>query len=317
MSKLSIVILNYRTPGLVIDCLRSLIPEVTALAPCPTVVVEGGSGDDSAQRIGEAIAKEGWGNWAQLLVLEKNIGFAGGNNAAIRPLLASADPPEYILLLNPDTVVRPNAVQALLRFMEENPTVGIGGSRLEDPDGTPQRSAFRFPGIRSEFEEGVRLGIISKLLKNALVAPPVDLRPHPTDWVAGASMMVRKAVFDRIGLMDDTYFLYYEETDFCLRAARAGFSCWYVPESRVVHLVGQATGVTNAKTVAKRRPKYWFESRSYYFKKNYGRIWKFFVDLVWTLGFASWRVRRVLQRKPDPDPPHMLSDFIRHNFLPF
>src|SRR5258708_5695483 len=99
MSRVGIVIVNYRTPALVIDCLRSLVEEVKALPNCRAVVVENCSGDDSAARIGAAIAKEGWGAWAELLPVAKNAGFAGGNNAAIVPLLAESPRFDYILLL--------------------------------------------------------------------------------------------------------------------------------------------------------------------------------------------------------------------------
>src|SRR4051794_28863655 len=166
MPSCSIVIVNFRTPGLVIDCLRSLADEVRAGDTFRVVVVENGSGDDSAERIGKAIAENGWGAWAEQMVVEKNLGFAGGNNVACQPILAAPQPPDYLLLLNPDTVVRPGAVRALIEFMERNPKVGIAGSRLEDPDGTPQRSAFRFFTVSSEFESGIRLVLLSKLLKN-------------------------------------------------------------------------------------------------------------------------------------------------------
>src|SRR5262249_17081759 len=128
-------------------------------------------------------------------------------------------------------------------------------------------------------------------------------------------MIVRREVFDRVGLMDERYFLYYEEVDFCLRSRRAGWPCWYVPASRVVHLVGQSSGVTDVKRPAKRRPRYWFESRSRYFRRNHGRVCKTLADLAWVFGFSLWRLRRRLQGKPDPDPPGLLGDFLRYNFL--
>jgi GT2 family glycosyltransferase len=316
MKRIPIVIVNYRTPGLVIDCLRSLEVEVRAIPDCKVVVVENGSGDDSADKLGAAIRDNGWGGWAELLAEPKNLGFAGGNNVALRPLLADANKPDAVLLLNPDTVVRPGALRPLVEFLEQHPKVGIVGSRLEFPDGTPQCSAFRFPTVPSELENGVRLGLVSRLLRKWLVAPPVRNEPHPTDWMAGASMLVRREVFDAIGLMDDAYFLYFEETDFFLQAKRAGWSSWYVPASRVVHLVGQATGVTNTRQRARRVPRYWFESRRRYFVKNHGRAYALLADLAWALGYATWRVRRVLQRKPDTDPPHLLWDFVRFNLLP-
>jgi GT2 family glycosyltransferase len=315
MRSLRIVIVNFKTPELVIDCLRSLAGETPAGADWKTVVVENASGDGSREKIAEAIRAGGWGDWAELLAVDKNLGFAGGNNAALRPVLAEKPPPDYVLLLNPDTYIRPGAVRALVDFMEQHPDVGLAGSRLEYPDTEAQRSAFRFPTIWSEFESGIRLGLVSRLFHRQVVAPPVENAPHPTDWMAGASMIVRREVFDDIGLMDDDYFLYFEETDFCLRARRAGWPGWYVPASRVVHLVGQSTKVTDVKKPARRMPRYWFESRRRYFQKNHGWLYALVADVAWTVGFALWRVRRRLQRKPDQDPPNLLWDFIRFNFL--
>jgi len=315
MPSVRIVIVNYRTPDLVIDCLRSLAGEIAGEGDWRAVVVDNASGDGSAEKIGGAIRAKGWDAWAELLPTDSNRGFAGGNNAAIRPMLAGPQPSDYVLLLNSDTVVRPGALRALVDFVERHPDVGIAGSRLEDPDGTPQRSAFRFPTIWSEFESGIRLGFVSRLLCRRVVAPPVRDAAHPTDWMAGASMMIRRDVFEAIGLMDEGYFLYFEETDFCLRARRAGWLCWYVPASRVVHLVGQSSGVTDSKRPAKRVPRYWFESRRRYFRKNHGWLYALLADSAWTLGFALWRIRRQLQRKPDHDPPGLLWDFVRFNFL--
>ena len=128
-------------------------------------------------------------------------------------------------------------------------------------------------------------------------------------------MIVRKAVFDAIGLLDERYFMYYEEVDFCRRAHDAGWECWYVPQSRVVHLVGQSSGVTNSTMTSKRRPAYWFKSRRRYFLTHCGRFATFRADLFWVTGFAQWRVRQALLRRPDPSPRRMLTDFIRHNFI--
>lgn len=315
MSTLSIVIVNYRTAGLVVDCLHSLSEELAGRPDWRVVVVDNASGDGSADKLAAAIASEGWSNWAELLPLAHNPGFAGGNNAAIGPILDGPTPPDYVLLLNPDTVVRPGGVRELVVFMETHPSVGIAGSRLEEPDGTPQRCAFRFPSATAEFEEGVRVGAVSRLLQPWVVAPAVRNESHETDWVAGASMIVRRDVFRDIGMMDDRYFLYFEEVDFCLRARRAGWACWYVPASRVVHLVGQSSGVTDVKKPQKPRPRYWFESRSRYFRQNHGRAYKMLADLSWVFGFSLWRLRRKIQGKPDPDPPGLLGDFLRYNFL--
>lgn len=313
--RLLVVIVNFRTAPLAIDCLRSLDQPMREIAGSKVVIADNASGDNSVQQISQAIADNGWADWARVIQLESNGGFAWGNNRAIEPALSSNDPPQFVLLLNPDTIVRPGAISSLLAFMESHPKVGIAGSRLEHPDGSPQRSAFRFHSVLSELESGFRLGLLSRVLSRYVVAPPVPQEACPTDWVAGASMMIRKEVFDAIGMMDDRYFMYFEEVDFCLRARRAGWSCWYVPQSRVIHLVGQSSGVTDAKQSRKRRPAYWFESRRRYFRKNLGRFRTLCADLAWGGGFSVYRLRRLIWRKPDADPQYFLRDFIRYNLV--
>jgi len=199
--------------------------------------------------------------------------------------------------------------------MEAHPEVGLAGSRLEEPDGTPQRSAFRFPSILGELEGGLRFGPVSRLLANWVMAPPVLEEQGPVDWVAGASLIIRREVFESIGLLDERYFMYFEEVDFCLRARRSGWPCWYVPQSRVVHLVGQSSGVTDPRAIRRRLPAYWFHSRRHYFLANHGRAKTFLANLAWAGAFATYRVRQALQRKPDRDPDRMLRDFLRYNFL--
>lgn len=307
---LLVVIVNYKTPRLTIDCLHSLVGEIRSLPNTRVAIADNASGDNSAAEISAAIAAVGWSDWASFVPLKRNGGFAFGNNALIRPVLQSPNPPPYFLLLNPDTVVRPGALKALVDFMDAHPEAGIAGSRLENPDGTPQESAFRFHNIFTELDFGWRLGPVSKLLKNKIAAPPISQEICQTDWVAGASMIVRREVFEKVGLMDEAYFMYCEEMDFCLQANKAGWSCWYVPESRVVHLVGQSSGVTDTKAVRKRMPQYWFDSRRRYFIKNYGFLYAALTDVCWASGFAAWRLRRVVQGKPDSDPPNYLQDFL-------
>ena len=312
-----VVIVNYRTAGLTIDCLRSLEPEVAGHPQVRVVVTDNASGDDSTARIATAIAENGWGSWVQLQPLDRNGGFAFGNNAAIVPALQSENPPQYVWMLNPDTVVHPGALAALVGFMDENPRVGLAGSRMEDPDGTAQCSAFRFPSVLGELNEGMRLGVVSKLLARWVKPPFAPAVRRPVDWVAGASLIVRREVFEAIGPLDEGYFMYFEEVDFCLHAHRAGWPCWYVPESRVVHLVGQSSGVTDLGTASrKRRPTYWFDARKRYFVRNHGRFKKVLADVAWASAFATYRVRQKLQSKPNTDPVRLWRDFFRYNFLP-
>lgn len=308
--KLLIVIVSYRVTDLAIDCLHSVAAEIGSVPGSHVALVENGTGDDSAERLQAAIDANGWGPWCTLTVLPVNLGFTGGNNAVIRPALESADPPDYVLLLNSDTIVRPGAFTALVDFMEAHKAIGIAGSRLEDPDGTPQRSAFRFQSPLGSLEGNLRLGLASRLLAPWVVAPPVVDHDCETDWVAGASMIVRRQVFDDIGVLDEGYFTYFDDIDFCFNAKRKGWPTWYVPASRVVHLVGQSTGV-NARP--KRLPPYVLEARRRYFLKNHSPLYAALVDAGAILGQALWRLRVRLTGRTDTTPPHLLGDSIRHS----
>jgi N-acetylglucosaminyl-diphospho-decaprenol L-rhamnosyltransferase len=305
--KLAIIIVNYRTPSLTLDAVESVMPQLGA--DDRVYVVDGHSQDDSVEKLTAALAGK---PQIEFMPLTVNRGFAFGNNEAIRKALATEQPPDLILLLNPDTVVRDAAVTTLVEFMQAHPKVGLAGSRLEDPDGTTQLAARRFHGFWNELEEAVSFGPISKLLHRWHISEPEQTLPHPTDWVPGAALMIRREVFEKIGLMDESFFLYFEEVDFCYRAKQAGFECWYVPQSRVIHFVGQSSGVTSARPG--RRPRYWFESRARFWLKHYGIAHKFFSDLAWAGGRSLFHLRSLIQRKPNPYPPKLLQDFVRFNF---
>lgn len=314
LSKVRVVIVNFRTPDLTQDCIRSLAGEIEALPGLRISVVDNASGDGSREQLRDFVAARGLVGRVEVIARGENMGFAAGNNAAFLRALEESEPPDYFLLLNPDTIARDGAVRELLAFMERTPGAGIAGSRLEDPDGTPQRSAFRFPSLLGELESSVRLGLLTRCLETWVVAPPVPETVVQADWVAGASLLVRREVLEAVGLMDEGYFLYYEETDFCLAARRAGWTCHYVPSSRVVHLRGRASGVTRPGA-RERRPRYWFESRRRYFVKNHGKLYAACADLLWIAGLVSWRLRSFFQGRADAEPRHLLRDFIQHSVL--
>jgi GT2 family glycosyltransferase len=310
-----IVIVHYRTPGLLIDCLRSLDAEVRAYGKASAVVVDNQSQDGSVPRIGEAIRSEGWSDWVRLVEAPVNGGFAYGNNHVIGPALASDNPPAYFWLLNPDTTAYPGAMASLVAFLQTHPKAGLAGSAIEEQRGVLWPYAFRFPTLLSELDDGLRLGIVTRLLSRWTILEPMNGEQARVDWVPGASLMVKREVFEAIGLMDENYFLYYEETDFCLQAKRAGWDCWYVPQSRVFHVAGASTGMVDHPPEPRRLPNYWFESRRRYFIKNHSRWYAMATDLVWIASHALWRVRRVIQRKKGFEPPHEFSDFVRHSSL--
>jgi N-acetylglucosaminyl-diphospho-decaprenol L-rhamnosyltransferase len=201
-------------------------------------------------------------------------------------------------------------VKNLVEFMDQNARVGIAGSRLEDPDGSPQRSAFRFQTPLTMLEWSLDLKVTSAILSRWAVAPPVTNERVETDWVSGASMIIRREVFEDIGLLDEGYYTYYDDIDFCFNAKRAGWPTWYVPESRVVHLIGKSTGVTNKP---ERLPPYLFEARRRYFLKNHNPLYAAVTDACLITGLALRLVRMFLSRKKDTAAPHFLWDTIRHS----
>jgi hypothetical protein len=125
-------------------------------------------------------------------------------------------------------------------------------------------------------------------------------------------MMFRREMLEQVGLFDETFFLYFEETDLCRRAALAGWPTWYVVESRVAHVGHGSTGL---KDKSRPMPTYWFDSRRHFFVKNYGRAYTWAANALHATGLATFKVRSRLQRKDDPDPARFLRDFVRYNFL--
>ncbi|MDO9450116.1 MAG: glycosyltransferase family 2 protein [Rugosibacter sp.] len=291
-ARLWIVIVNYRTADLAVDSLRALSTQIDDMIGGRVVVVDNASGDGSAERLAAAVTGENWDVWAEVKPMDRNGGFAYGNNAGIRAALASPNPPDYILLLNPDTIARPGAVKSLVDFMDSHPEAGIAGSRLENAAGGVDCSAHRMPSPLGELNGSARLGMISRLLQRYVVSPPIRNEAHECDWVSGASMIIRKEVLEEIGLMDEGYFLYFEEVDFCCRARAVGWSVWYVPESRVMHLEGAATGI---RAAAKRRPMYWYDSRRRFFVKQYGIVGLVAADVLWSVGRLVFLLRRALR----------------------
>jgi hypothetical protein len=176
--------------------------------------------------------------------------------------------------------------------------------------------AFRFPSLVSEFAQALGFGPVIRLLDRWSVARRMSQAARQqVDWICGASMMIRMAVLEAIGGLDEGYFLYFEETDFCLRARRAGFPTWYVPESRVMHVGGQSTGVTERNTAAKRLPAYWFDSRRRYFAKAFGMAHARAIDLTVLVAYPLGWLKRLALGQRRQTVPHYYRDFIRGSVL--
>jgi len=309
--KVQAIVVNYRTADMTLDAVRALLAALERIPDSEVVVVDNDSQDGSYQKLSRAVRALDTSSRVTVLASERNGGFGYGVNVGLRYGLSSSSPPDYFYLLNSDAFPDPSAVSELIQVFEGVPRVGIAGSYIYGLDGRPHQTAFRFPSPISELERALRLGFASRILSRWRVALPLPDSDREVDWVAGASMMIRREVFADVGGFDETFFLYFEETDFCLRAKLAGWSTCYARGSAVAHIGSASTGLQDHR---RRMPQYWFDSRHHYFKKNHGRATLTLSDLLFALGFSLWRVRRKIQRKPDEDPPALLADFMRHSF---
>ena len=149
------------------------------------------------------------------------------------------------------------------------------------------------------------------MLNRWVIAPPVVDHATQTDWVPAASMIVRRTVFEEIGLLDEGLFTYYDDIDLCHRAKVKGWATWYVPNSRIVHLVGQSSGIDSRK--ATRLPSYVLDARRRYFLKNCGPLYTAVVDACAIVGLSLGGVKDLLTGKQNNIPPHLLIDFISHS----
>lgn len=312
-SAVGVSIVNYKTSRLVSDCLISLDAEQSDALSLKVIVVDNDSRDGSFEALTQFVAERGWQHWIEVIAAERNGGYSYGNNIAIGKLMAAEY--EYIWLLNPDTQILPGAAHELINALNSNPDIGIAGSRLEDPDGTPQISAFNFPTPSGELINTANIGIIDRLFPRLLIRKPIATRAEPADWVAGASMMLKPVLIKKIGPMDEKYFLYYEEVDYCRQAKLAGFDVLYVPASRVIHQVGAATGISDHRKAAPRRPTYWFESRQRFFRKQYGLCGLLIADFAWIVAFGLSKTKALLQSKQINTPPHFFADFMKNSLL--
>ena len=252
----------------------------------------------------------GWTAGGRVRVLQagRNGGFGAGNNAGIRAGLAGGAAPDYVYLLNSDAFPDPGAIRALLDHLEAHPAVGLAGSYIHGPDGEPHLTAFRFPTLWSELEGAARTGPITRLLARHVVPLPIPATATPVDWLAGASVMLRTRVLDRIGLFDERFFLYFEETDLCRRAKAAGWPTTYVRASEVTHIGSVSTGMK----AWGRTPGYWFDSRLHYFVKNHGVAYAAAATLAHLAGGLIWRARALITRRP-LGAPRFLRDLALHD----
>ena len=240
MLDLGIVIVNYNVRDLLCDCLASVFDSRGDFG-FEVCVVDNGSRDGSADRVAEKFPQV-------RLIRSENRGYAAGNNLGLRAFgfeSPGSSWPNYALLLNPDTVLPPSALSDMLAFMEAHPQAGVAGPRLVREDGsldkacrrsfpTPEVAAYRLSGLSHLFPRSRRFG------RYNLTYLPPDLTAE-IDSVVGAFMLIRGQVLTQIGLMDERFFMYAEDLDFCYRAKQQRWQVWYNADVSVLHYKGQSS----------------------------------------------------------------------------
>lgn len=314
-SNIAILTINYKTADLLIELIKTVQVERDVLPNLQHIVVDNDSNDSSIEKL-TLYKHENKLDWLHIVDAKINGGYAFGNNIAIKKAQQIFERVDFYWFLNPDTKLKANAGLNLINYINTFNVHSVG-SCLEDEDGTPQVSSFNFPSVISELSSGMKVGLLDKVLKAKLVTREISILPEKCDWLAGASMMVTNHFIEKVGFMDEEYFLYYEELDYCLKAQRLGLNCYYVPSSRVYHAVGASTGISDHRKKAPRRPQYWFDSRRRFFLKNYGALTLVLSELAFIIGYSSWILRKGVFDKDAliNQAPHFLKDFIKNSFL--
>ena len=287
--ELAIIIVNYKTPEMVVDVLNSLKQEVINL-DVQVVIVDNQSQDDSVTQINEWIIKEDRKQKFRLIESSLNRGFSGGNNVGINSVEAN-----YYLLLNSDTIVRPNSLKILLDTARKT-DAGLIGARLEWPDGKSQESCFHFHTPVSEFLKAASVGLFSRMLGRYIVARPVVDKVEHYHWVSFACVLIRAEVFKDIGLLDDEFFMYFEDVEFSYRAQKAGWKVIYQPNAHVVHLRGGSSPLKSQAKLRKKLPRYFYESRTRFFYLLYGYWGLILANIAWSVGAAISGLREKLSK---------------------
>lgn len=290
----SIVIVNYRQPTLTIECLESIEKHPPRLTAYSAIIVDNCSGDGSAEKIRNEIIRRGWEHWAEVIENPTNNGFSAGNNLGILHR-----PSDYYLLLNSDARVEHCCIDRLVLCAESDSRVGLVGPRLQWPDGRGQVSSFRFRGLVSEFLEQASTGPLDRLFRKFVVPQGVCIEPTNTSWVSFACVLLRHSLVADIGLMDEDYFLYFEDIDYARRAHENGWLVHHEPRAAAVHLRGGSSNVKSDIESRTAPAAFYYESRSRYFAKFYGgRRGVLMANIAWLAGAAIGRSRSFLDGRP-------------------
>ncbi len=254
---LSIITVSWNVRDLLRDCLRSVDAGRNQLN-LEMIVVDGASNDGSADMVQQEFP------WVNLIVSEKNLGFPGGNNMGIAYAKG-----RNILLLNPDTVILDDALPVMIRYIDQHPDIGALGAQLLNPDLSIQSSRRRFPTMLTALFESTWLETIApaSILRSYYTLDLPDSEKADVDWLTGACLLVPRRVIDHVGLLDEKYFMYSEELDWCRRIKDAGWRVFYLPQARIIHHVGKSSeqAITDRHINFQR-------AKLRYFRKYHGRF---------------------------------------------
>lgn len=274
---MSVVIVSWNTRDLLSRCITSVIRQADdARLQVEIIVVDNASSDGTI----ELLPRDHPG--ITVIALPENRGFATANNIGIAQAQGSA-----LLLLNPDTEILPGSLSALWRALYASPRIGLVGALLLNPDGSLQSAGYRFPGLVQTFLDifPIHPRLVGSRL-NGRIPPGDGLSPLGIDHPLGACMLVRRGVLDEVGMLDDRYFMYSEEVDWCRRIKAAGWTILTAPAARVIHYGGQSTG---------QMPDVMFlqlhRSRNRYFRRYHSPEFVAAVGMVVRLG-AAWEATR-------------------------
>jgi GT2 family glycosyltransferase len=275
---LSIVVVNWNVRELLGRCLESLLIACRAAPRLESeiIVVDSASTDGSPAMVRERFPA------VHLIASERNLGYAGGNNVG-----TAAAQGRYLFLLNPDTVVEPDCLARLVDYMAAHPQAGAVGPCLLWPDGSLQASRRRFPTLGSLFWESSLLEQWfphNRFVRHYRLADIPPDQPQKVDWVVGAALLIRRAAWQEAGPLDEAYFMYFEETDWCRRSATAGWETHYLPAARLIHYEGKSSEqVIAARTLRFQR------SKLRYARKYFGSGWAALLRLfLWGTFALQW-----------------------------
>jgi len=251
---LSIIIVNWNVKEYLEKCLES-IPEIPDYE---IIVVDNASKDGSCEMVKAKFPK------VKLIASEKNLGFAAGNNLGLKS--ATGD---FLLFLNPDTIILADAIEKLLGFLISRPKAGAVAPRLVYPDKSLQPSCLSFPTLGAMFARTIFLEGIwpsNPITKKYLMKDFDYGHEAQIDQPMGACIMVKKEVLDKVGIFDEHNFMFFDEVDLCHRIKKAGFEIWFTPSAEIVHHLSKSVNKWGTFNLSKN----WTKSRNYYFSKHYG-----------------------------------------------